>query len=226
MPPFFARRVLSRGTFSRAAARGAYVLFLSARKKKYEKERLTVCTYSAIPCRCCCGKPQQVDISPRSFADKAVSTRHSANNAALRQIYFVQTRSSDTHRVPIMAKFYLIWHAFQLWFELDGSLPIFAGKFCGAKFRNQRSGATTFQARAKYVCFRLYLHCASPAALERSASFRPFLSDKEKDIEPCADAARKRAARKRAARERTRREKKRLFLQKQEKCIEFRITKW
>ena len=113
--------------------------FLSgSERKEAQKKALAVFSASAIPCRCCCGKPQQVDISPRSFADKAVSTRHSANNAALRQMFYLQTFYSRTHRVPIISKIYLMRHAFHFRLELDGSLPISDGRFCCCKIEKPK----------------------------------------------------------------------------------------
>ena len=99
--------------FRATCARGFLLFSFGERKKRSTKESscrfLCVGDFVSLLSR----KLRQVDISPRSFTDKAVSTRHSANIAALRQIYFVQTRSSCTHRAPIMLKFYLIRHAFE-----------------------------------------------------------------------------------------------------------------
>ncbi len=101
--------------FSRATcARGCSFLYL---KEKNEKKQTSVpldrrCIFhlSAF-CGAAVSQASTGRHTPKGTADKTVSARHSANNAALRQIYFVQTLLSCTHRVPIMAKFYLMRHA-------------------------------------------------------------------------------------------------------------------
>ncbi len=71
----YAQESAVRAHLFRASARRAYVLFLSARKKKYEKERLggllIFGDFVSLPVR----KRIRFDISPRSIAHQTVSAK-------------------------------------------------------------------------------------------------------------------------------------------------------
>ena len=89
----------SRCFLSRKAAKGSCSFLSGAKEKEHKRKLLPVALLSAF-CGAAVSQASTGRHTPKGTADKTVTQRHSANNAALRQIYFVQLLSSATHRAP------------------------------------------------------------------------------------------------------------------------------
>ena len=83
---------------------GSFALFFrGAKEKKHKRKLLSIALLSAF-CGAAVSQASTGRHTPKGTADKTVTQRHSANNAALRQIYFVQLLSLGTHRAMIYDK--------------------------------------------------------------------------------------------------------------------------
>ena len=117
-----------------------------------------------------------------------------------------------------MAKIYLLWHVFQFRLELDGSLPISDGRFCCCKIEKPKERCDDVLIGGKRCILSVLSANNSAQAARLSASFRSFLSDKEKNIEPFAlSRGRKTRRARKAARETAMRVRK--FRQRTFYCV-------